>query len=398
MRREKLVRLIFFFLFTSTFLSFLYFFYLSRVKDKESRVMESTSNNILNSTIQKDKLVDSDEKSNNLNSNSVGICPPCKFTPLNNHITSTKRDVVLAAALSKLKRVETFLRTLRTTGSRCRVILFLDNVKTIEHHFLRFFSSCQIEPVFVPKASYNDHILKEFSKMSRYYYYQQWLRIHIEEVDRVLHTDTFDVIFQSDPFIDNTNFLPLNQTNLLYFTFEPVSIGESRWTAEWIAKCYGPNIVHKYKKKPVSCSGVTLGHAKAFLKYLDIMIGKKHWKTCFGDSLDQAHHNYILYHGDLNSAGLVVKSLDCNSQFLTMHFCCKIGKCKYDVESEIVYGNNTNIVPVLVHQYNRWKNLTKRNENFCPGTAKNLYQSENSGKLADIGSLPQLENNLPEVK
>ena len=48
--------------------------------------------------------------------------------------------------------------------------------------------------------------------MTRYYYYHQWLSKHINEVDRVLHSDTFDVFFQSDPFREEM--LPLHSNNV----------------------------------------------------------------------------------------------------------------------------------------------------------------------------------------
>ena len=87
------------------------------------------------------------------------------------------------------------------TGSRCRIILFLDSKKSIEPHYLRFFKTCEIEPVYVNNQ--NNTVLIGGSKMTRYYYYHQWLSKHIDEVDRVLHSDTFDVFFQSDPFKDD---------------------------------------------------------------------------------------------------------------------------------------------------------------------------------------------------
>lgn len=448
MRKQKIKRFVFFILILCTFSLFLYYYFIP----------------LPDNLYKEDKKIQNDQNKLLLNQKKIH-CPSCNFTPVYPP-SSTRRDVVLAAALNKLKRVETFLRTLRMTGSRCRVILFLDNQQTIEPHFLRFFKSCDIEPVYIDNN--NNSVLIGGAKMTRYYYYQQWLSMHIDEVDRVLHSDTFDVLFQADPFRDdmlpmpkyqeeskhkpillstnnkgknkrskitseiqtnpysnsqiNTNISQkrilnneiedekLNNNdlqNVLYFTFEPVSLGDSRWTASWVSQCYGPNILHKYRKNPVSCSGVTIGYSKAFLKYLDVMLSKNSWRRCFGDSLDQAHHNYVLYHGDLNNAGIKIKSLDCNSKFLTMHFCCKKGKCHLDEKTNIMYGNATNQAPVLVHQYNRWKNLTKRNKLFCPGSAKDLFavknnstdnnkMFDNSLDMAQIEKLPPLKVNLPD--
>ena len=282
-------------------------------------------------------------------------CPLCNFVPLNN-VTSTRRDVVLAAALSQFKRVEYFLRTLRTTGSKARVILFLDNKETITKEWRMFFTHCDIEPVFVNQTN---EVVKSAPKLSRYYFELQWLKDHINEVDRILHTDTFDVIFQSDPFIDSID------KQKLYFTFEPVNLKQSMWTDAWVKQCYGSDFVRDYRKSPVSCSGVTVGGSKPFLKYLETLISTPKWRTCFGHSLDQAHHNALMYTGEFQRNGIEIVPFGCDSPFLTMHFCCKKYKCRID-DDGYVHGNHTFNIPVLVHQYNRWKNLTNRNPEMCP--------------------------------
>ena len=287
--------------------------------------------------------------------NFVHQCPLCDFVPLEN-ATSTKRDVVLASALTELKRVEYFLRTLRTTKTNARIILFLDNREIVTNKWQSLFAHCDIEPVFVTHTS---DVVKSAPKLSRYYFELEWLKGHIDEIDRVLHTDTFDVIFQSDPFI------PTIDKDKLYFTYEPVNLKGSMWTEAWIKQCYGHQFANEHRKEPVSCSGVTIGGAKPFLTYLETLITTPKWRTCFGHSLDQAHHNALLYDGEFAKKGLNIVGFGCDSPFLTMHFCCKKYKCRID-EDGYVHGNHSFTIPVLVHQYNRWKNLTKRNSVMCP--------------------------------
>ena len=152
---------------------------------------------------RKTKFIHDEKQSNNQINNNYpqnrlkgNMCPLCNFTPLYPP-SSTRRDVVLAAALNQIERAEIFIRTLRMTGSKCRIILFLDRQK-IQSYYLHFFDICDVEPVFVNNL--NNMVLIKGSKMARYYYYHQWLSEHINEVDRILHSDTFDVFFQSDPF------------------------------------------------------------------------------------------------------------------------------------------------------------------------------------------------------
>jgi hypothetical protein len=312
-------------------------------------------------------------------------CPLCSFAPLHTP-TSSRRDVILAAALTELKRVEYFLRTLRTTGTRARIILFLDNAETASVDWLRFFQACDIEPVFVEHVN---PVIRSAPKLSRYYFYQQWLLKHIDEVDRVIHTDTFDVIFQSDPFLPHLN------ASKLYFTFEPVTLGDSHWTMQWIQQCYGKDSVKPFRRLPVSCSGVTAGGARPFLTYLTVLLAHPVWTSCFGHSLDQAHHNWLWYNGQFGAAGLEIESLDCNSEFLTMHFCCNRASCALR-DNGVIYGNNTGRAPVLVHQYNRWKNLTRRNPVMCPVGDGGLLAATKGGAAAAVERLPPLITAFPE--
>jgi hypothetical protein len=285
-----------------------------------------------------------------------------------------------------LKRVEYFLRTLRTTGTKARIILFLDNSKTASDQWLSFFRACDIEPVFIEHLN---PVVQSAPKLSRYYFYRQWLLKHIDEVDRVIHTDTFDVVFQSDPFLARFN------RSKLYFTFEPVVLRDSHWTKEWIEQCYGRAATEPHMRRPVSCSGVTAGGARPFLAYLGALLANPVWTSCFGHSLDQAYHNYLYYTGRFDEIGLEIEGMDCNSEFLTMHFCCKRAKCTW-MENGVVYGNNSKVAPVLVHQYNRWKNLTRRNNVMCPQPLRGLLASVQSGPTAHLEQLPPLITAYPD--
>lgn len=354
------------------------------------------------------------------------LCPPCNFTPLYPP-TSSRRDVVLAASLNSIEKAEIFVRTLRMTGSLCRIILFIDKNQKLSPHNFHFFSSCQVELVMVNNS--NNSILISGSKMTRYYYYHQWLSKHIKEVDRVLHSDTFDVFFQSDPF--SNEMLPMTEEeeinekenlhlsikinrqhktflsqkvdrkierkNILYVSVEPVSLGSSIYTGIWFSKCYGASYFGQYNNYPVSCSGVTMGYSKTFLNYLNIMFEKANWRQCFGDSLDQAHHNFVLYHNDIQNAGIEVRPLDCNSEILTMHFCCKYAKCHLNNITNIFYGNNSNKAPIIVHQYNRLQYMVDRNHFFCPGNSKSLFSNVgNLSELNEIEILPEIQFPLPD--
>jgi hypothetical protein len=73
----------------------------------------------------------------------------------------------------------------------------------------------------------------------------------------------------------------------------------------------------------VSCSGTVIGGSWQFLIYLERLLGHepfwqngKHW-------LDQTYHNFLLHMGEFKNRGIKKQFLDCNSQFLTMHYCSR---------------------------------------------------------------------------
>ncbi|EAY14525.1 hypothetical protein TVAG_388570 [Trichomonas vaginalis G3] len=294
-------------------------------------------------------------KSKSSSEKEILTCPVCNIPLVSNSTTSSSRDVILTSALSEYKRLQYFIRTLRSTQSKARVILFLEEEKTLTNDLLYLFNACSIEPVFV---KYTNDVIKSAPKLSRYYFEYQWLKEHVNEVDRVLHTDSFDVIFQGDPFSEKIS------RNKLYFTVEHVSIKNSLWTSSWINQCYGPQKLHRIEDETVSCSGVTIGGSRAYFEYLKILLNTEKWAECFGHSLDQAHHNYLFYNGTFKSAGLDIHKLNCDSEYLTMHFCCKKLKCILD-DNGVMHGPKHSD-PLLIHQYNRWHNLTDRNKIICP--------------------------------
>ena len=82
--------------------------------------------------------------------------------------------------------------------------------------------------------------------------------------------------------------------------------------------------------------------------------------------------------------------MGCDSLYLTMHFCCKKGKCDFD--QYVSFKNNT--APVLVHQYNRWKNLTNHIAQMCSAPKDVLILTEEE-RPAYVEILPPLNTTLP---
>jgi hypothetical protein len=304
-------------------------------------------------------------------------CPLCNFAPLGPAL-STRRDVVLASAFSDPDSSEFFVRTLRSTGSRARIVLFLSSSSA---HLLRFFSACGVEPVVVERMH---PTLAAAPRLARYYFYQQWLSEHASEVDRVLHADAFDIVFQSDPFFEGFN------ESKLYLIIEPVTISQSHWTLQSVRQCYTDV---SFADEPLSSAAVLAGGVRPFTTYLNRLLGVEKWSSCFGHSLDVAHHNFMLYSGGFG--GIEIGRMGCASPWLGLTFCCKKARCTLSRDG-VMFGNSSDQAPAVIHQYNRWDNLTMRNTVMCPEPQGGLLADVRYGTPARIERLPPLITAYPQ--
>jgi hypothetical protein len=304
-------------------------------------------------------------------------CPLCNFAPLS-PATSTRRDVVLASAFSTPDSAEFFVRTLRSTGCRARIVLFLSSSPG---HLLRFFRACGVEPVVVRRIH---PTLAAAPRLARYYFYQQWLSQHRSEVDRVLHADALDVVFQSDPFFDGFGH------SKLYIIVEPVTIRESHWTLQSVLQCYKDV---SFADEALSTASVLGGGVRPFMEYLNGLLGGEQWRACFGHSLDVAHHNFMLYSGRFG--GIEIGRMDCTSPWVGLNFCCKKARCRLSEEG-VLWGNSSIQAPAVIHQYNRWDNLTMRNLVMCAEPRGGLLADLRYGAPAEVERLPPLITAYPE--
>lgn len=270
------------------------------------------------------------------------------------NVGSTDRDVVFLYATSIAKGLALCIKSLRSTGSRCRIILFMPIDTQIYQSQQSEFDSYNVTIVRV-----KTHIRrgKEVPHMDRYEHERDWLKKNIESVDRVFHTDAFDVFFQGDPFASSLT----NDTLLL--ALEPHQFRSCGWNLAWMRECYGGEGVGKLNHNFILCSGSIGGSALHYLKLLDLMISQKEWESCWDSSKDQPILNYIIWTGIAAENGIKYKFTGCNDGFFTMQWCIKGKHINFNEHGQIVSLENT--VPVYIHQYNRYPELTNHLYSSC---------------------------------
>lgn len=161
---------------------------------------------------------------------SYDKCKICTFHPNNGRSTpnSSGRDAILTIGCNKLTNLLLFVKTVRTTGCKCRFIVFADDtaMKRYSSDFYEACSNCGVEFI-------NFHGLKIRVDIAclRFRIYADFLIINRVLFDRIYICDLFDTIVQHDPF--TTDF-----GQMVYFSDEGFKIAEDSINQYWIGKCF----------------------------------------------------------------------------------------------------------------------------------------------------------------
>ena len=262
--------------------------------------------------------------------------------------SSSNRDVLLLFSSQYVDTLELCLKSLRESGSKCRVILLVTGSFTIDRRASKLLKALNVE--IIPNCE--DLQGRAFSPhMLRYEFEYQWLRKNSQNVDRIFHSDSLDVFFQSDPFT------PKVQNNSLLFVVEPHELKSCVWNTHWAEGCYNQQTVQMLKNNFIVCSGSIMGGANQYIQLLELMFKQKEWSSCWGPSHDQPILNYLIWSGEIKNAGIQYDFTGCEGGFFTAQWCTYDLTIKTNQYNQIISEHGS--TPSFVHQYNRIKGLTQ---------------------------------------
>ena len=289
-------------------------------------------------------IINFEKQFRNIEENFQTYPSPCHFVPVHPPC-STRRDVVLMYGTNFNDGLLLALKSLRATGAKCRVVMLVPSVFGASDDFLNFANTYDIEIYNNCDMTRDDFTIPH---MLRYEYEAKWIEEHINELDRVIHTDGYDVFFQSDPFI------AIGDQKGLIFIQEEIMIFSCEWNSNWLFDCYGVQEKSKVALNYIICSGVILGTAKDYLRFVKYMIGRPEWTRCWDESMDQPIVNYLVYKGLLKDIGLNTTLYSCNDNVLNMQWCLYGRNPKISDRGYTLSPNEMN-QPAILHQYNRFK-------------------------------------------
>jgi hypothetical protein len=252
-----------------------------------------------------------------------------------------------------------FIRTLRTSGTRCTVIAFVDQncLSLCVNRSLEVFANCGLSLINL------GNVLERFQNriaVSRQVVYYGFLYYFQQHYRRVILADVTDTIFQQDPF--TTHFTD----DMLAVSTECITYKGCVWNLAWI-KSIDEAHIDFYLDLPVINSGLILGSTMNIMRMLAVLMKLPAYTTFavnkYDWGIDQAFLGMVAYRGMLRQAGLNLTMLGPDSPYASL-FHCRFALHKADHES--VKRVNGEIVLSILHQYNRYPyliNLTSRN---CP--------------------------------
>jgi hypothetical protein len=236
------------------------------------------------------------------------------------------------------------LYSLVSTGTNCRIILFVASDFSAKASFFEFAQRYAVEIVEHCDATSD---LPPFGHMLRYEYEEMWLQENAQDVDRVIHCDSYDVFFQADPFQD---VIPFDR---LLLVREELLIAHCDWNSQWMKECYGRRVWEAIKDNNVICTGLIAGNAGEYRRLLSLMRARPEWQFCWDTSKDQPILNRLLWTGVFKENKFLFDYTDCHHGIFTMHWCQGDEPIQFNTQNLLATPQDD--VPFLLHQYNRYQ-------------------------------------------
>lgn len=309
-------------------------------------------------------------------------CELCNFAPDNKTFipNSSERDAILSFATNELTNLIPFIRSLRTSNSKCRFIVFSNHKALTKYskNFYQIAEKCGVEFINIGTKSFTG-----LSAMYiRFVIYKYFLYRNKDKFDRVIFCDLFDTIVQHDPF--TTNF-----TNMTFFAEEGFTIKNNKCNYYWLLDAF--KIWDKYmvnsaiqfndeiKKtifdKNLINAGIQAGPIKSMIEMTELMSQMGDETT--GEILvnDQSFFNILAYSGFFKFNFSTINSSEFLSTF-GYFFGPKIDK----ININLTFGRieRDGIIPGIIHQYDRSFKILQAVLKVCPNNnnLKDYYRNK----------------------
>lgn len=290
-------------------------------------------------------------------------CRICNYTVRNTKENSSPKDVAIIPAVGLTQNIEVFSRTLRTTGSKCSLVILLDNNTyfSLDNEAKEELEACGAQII-------NCGSTVLLTRIDAFDYCYAFTALFIEAnrhlIDRAIRFDMYDTVLQGDPF----NYQVDSKLNLIDEGV-PLRIRLGDINGEWIS--HFDKDVMKWNGKIYKCAGYIGGSAETmykafglFLEYMQLGTGQN----------DQGAVNFFYLSGLYKKRGIEVVGQRKNE--LVRH--CAFARLReHDKIGDIRQIRDDNSFAAVVHHYYMNPNLQMSILRACPRKHKktNFYIS-----------------------
>lgn len=250
------------------------------------------------------------------------------------------------------QHIAVFAASLRQTSSPAHFTLFVDRPSLASLRRVASEYSVDLQPYDLDRLT--PSTLRRFHPSSiRWPLIAQYLDEHTEFTGGVLMADVRDTAFQSDPFE-----LLGDAREDVFYSFHGVetkTIGECGWNGGWIKDCFGEAKLQSLAKKPILCSGVSIGTRDTALRYakqMSAVISNPAFAHCERNGVDQGVHNVLVHEKRVPNAVVVPQR---NSGVANL----QARVAKVGPENLVRKASDPSKLVAVVHQYDRFPNLAR---------------------------------------
>jgi hypothetical protein len=292
-------------------------------------------------------------------------CEPCDFIDRSQSPDSTQNDAVIATMLNKTYNLVPFVRSLRTTGSQCRIVFIVDDtaLTKIDANLSIFLHNCGCTLINIGTLNLtrNDMLLLR----NRLLY--SFLNVRPSLFDRIVIVDLYDTIFQGDPFhagFDRRSVgfsLETRRCDRGQIRCAGYLLGAERAGVLWDQRCINVGTVVGTSRPLVRFFGLYVDYLR---RIPPDVLERIYWIP------DQVIVNAMVHTNVTAAAGLPVRFYECFHEYHVMIFLFNRKNLTYRLGDYRAHAGGA--YPLVVHLYDRSRRFSRSVRELCPpafGTA-----------------------------
>lgn len=288
------------------------------------------------------------------NAKKLDKCSYCAVNRPDPNSTSTVNDAAFAFLTgNQSANLLTWVRTLRSTGCKCSIILLMTEEFYESHHssVIKDLENCGATIVNV---SYFNHFRIRDGRVFSRLIFHLFLEYQSHNFDRIMINDIFDTIFQKDPFNKQ---MPSDK---LSFSIERSVFSHNYYNQGYLYNAIGINAFSaEWSNRFVVNSGFVIGPGDMMNKFHKIIV---EYDTFLTDIvMDQSFYNDIIYHKKFREI-----FVDFNA---TLYASAAYSVYELHPRSDgFLYDWDTKTAPAVIHQADRVCPAHSYVNEFCPST------------------------------